>query len=347
MFTNENIIRCRKKIKARLGIGILSLFVMLAVLGVVAFEAKNKMAAEKSMEEVYQALYEADRYDPVQVAYIDTQEEVVSFAGTDDEKELYDVVMDKDGFLYVLKLSGKQEKAINDSVAQTGSAHIRGVTSEFRNSDARRILLEQMQEGYPEENITEENLDDITGYLQLNVKNINILSVMGSANGWYALALIVAFIVAVFLIPTSIFMLGKEKKLGMDEVKMLDEEMSAGASWMPTLEAYATENYVIGAGSGVVPCRYSDILMIYKEVHRYNGIKTSENIKVLDKRGNVIDIANISVNSFQRIKSDDINSELEYLGNRIREANENVYLGYNQQVLRDLQKRAKNGEFMQ
>ena len=347
-FKNDNVLQCEKSMKTKLFIGFLMLFVMAGTVAVCAVDAKRKIADEKSLEDWYYYFHDDESvYNPRQVAYIDVKEEIFSFAGTDDNSELYDAAFDENGYVYVLKLNGKQEKEINDSVAATGSAHIRGVTSEFRNTDARQFLLEDLQEAYPDEGITAENMDDISGYLQLNVKDITLLGVMAESEGWYALVLIAAFIAALFLIPFNIIRLNKVKKLSPEMISLLDAEMESGASWMPTLKTYATENFVVGVGSGIVPCRYEDILMLYKQIQRYNGIKTNETVKVLKRDGSVVDIVDIAVNSLQRIKEGDINSELEYLGNRLTEKNPNVFLGYNAQVFMDLRKRAKNGEFAQ
>ena len=67
---------------------------------------------------------------------------------------------------------------------------------------------------------------------------------------------------------------------------------------------------------------------------------------MMKKDGDVVDIAVMAISSLQRTKGGDIDSELEYLGKRIAENNQNVFLGYNAQVYWDLKKRAKAGEFI-
>ncbi len=176
-------------------------------------------------------------------------------------------------------------------------------------------------------------------FLQLDAMGITPLDIINESDGWYALVMIFCFVAAIFLLPPSISRLKKWKAVTPEDAAVYDKEMSAGASYLPTLGLYTTDSKIYGLANGFTVCPYSDIAMLYKEVFRYNYIKTSERITVLNKSGKNIIISDISINPLQRIKESDINTEMEFLCKTAAACNPDIFIGYDKEVYNTLYKK--------
>lgn len=325
--TNDNAVKYYKKDRFRFMLGILFLCAILALALYCYLDALHKISRETDMSHAENTA--SQKGDTYLAAYIDTNEALYAFAGDESGAKLYDIARGTDSRFYILKLDSSKEAEINQTVAEGKSAHIRGITSPFDSPRIRKHALEALREIYPDTEFSEESG---IAFLQLNATEITPFKIINIADGWYALVMIFFFAAAILLLPQSISRLEKWKAVTPAEAAVYDAEMSAGTSWLPTLGIYAADSRMYGLANGFTVCSYSEIAMLYKEVYRYNYIKTSERITVLNKSGKTLIPADIPINPLQRIKESEIDTELEFLGKTAAACNPDIFLGYDKEV---------------
>ena len=344
-FTDERILKARKTAVQNTVIGCTILFLMMAGLFYGLADAASKI---KKADSFYNIMLSGENPNS-KAAYIDTEYEILTFAYEKERytgKYVYCFVMDENDYFYILKAREKTVDKLNEEIEANGSTRINGYTHEFRDREIRGYALETLQELYPEENLTAADIDDIFGGYELKITKMSPLSVLFENSilcGLLVIALIIGVLFAIAGAAELSNFITIEQQMP-ERIELLENEIRGeGTIWLDTLKMYLCENYFIALNNGIRYSKYTDLLMIYKTIHKSNFVKTGESISVLVTNGAIHQLANVSRKiSF---KASEVDNELSVFGMKAKEKNPDIFLGYDAQVLADLQRRAKNGEF--
>ena len=344
-FTDIHAVRSRS---SSLGAAVIGCVILALVMIGVVYGLASASTKIKNADSFYniEGAYE----NPAnKAAYIDTEYYIETFAYEKERytgKYIYAFAIDEHDCFYVIKARESAINKLNDEIEANGSVRIYGYTHEFSDHELRGYALEVLQELFPDEGITDADLDDIIGTYELKVTKHSLLSVFFEDSFLFGGLFLILMLGILITIPAvsgySKFI--KIEHQFSDIIPMLENEMhTEGAVWLPELKMYACENYYVGFHNGIDYGKYTDLLMIYKTIHRTNFIKTGESINVLLKNGGTRQIANASTKV--SLKGSKVDNEMSVLAAKAREKNPDIFLGYDAQVLADLTRRAKNGEF--
>lgn len=220
-----------------------------------------------------QLVYLDITYDPIQLT-----EEI--------DGEAYYVLMDND-YYYIAYMN--VEKA-NQVKAPT---RVKGTTA-LPEADVKTIAIDTFKEVFEDESILYSDYDSIFGLTYIDTT----YSFFDLAFGFFFLG-IIASIVGLTALAINLTNNNRFKK-SIDDIKELNpslyekiiNEMNSANKYYKELNLVATDNFLVSLNSNKLEAiNYKDMIWIYKYEYRYNGAKTSENLKVETKDGIIHDVA--------------------------------------------------------
>ena len=332
-FRNESMKKARKRKNRNLLICILVI-----IIGIVCFltsvEVDKKVDSEK--QDMNTLILSAERED--KKAYLSVAEIPFAFAEDNDGINRYYIVTDGQ-YLYITYMSPAKFEELNKEDIIQNPIEIEGITKQIP-SDIKGFALDAYNEGLEEEyQISEEDFNKYFGdiYLDTTLEYTEMSSMLVLLGLIISLIGIIAFIIV--LIEKLSFS-STMQKMEIDEIEKLDDEMNdSSAFYYEKADLCLTNNFVVNFGGKFTILEYKDIVWMYVQERRTNGIKTSKSIKAMTKDGKVHTIATIEFITKAKKET------FDEIWNTICVKNPNVAIGYtkeNIKQMKELYGRKKN-----
>lgn len=333
-----NSIQFEKSIKKNRIFLIVSLIlvVVMVILFVLGVENQNKELPNPiSMNDLkINSETEEDIY-----AYIDINTEPYLFAvyetdGIENDAKFY-FVMDSNNKLYILYMRNDDYKKLNVSTIKENPIRVVGLTKKIQ-ADIKNLAITSYNEEMGEIYLTDKNFKDYVGlnYLDM-VTNVNDSSNYYIASGvlfLFFLGFLITYLTGYFKM-TVIFRKYSKEELGKISLEIYQMEETNPYSKM---KLYFLNDYIVDISNNIVILRYTDILWAYPYEYRYNGLLINKNIKIIDNKNKMHEIANT--------KFLDKNKDLilQEILKKLHDKDADIILGYNKENKKKFKKKLKN-----
>lgn len=226
-----------------------------------------------------------------QKAYVDINVEPYSFAYYEGESDYFYYVLDKDNYMYVVRMSNKDYEKFKNASAEN-IIRIEGVTKKIP-SDIKKIGIDVYNEEIsPDKPITSQEFDEYFGTVYIDLNGF-------STNEIFIVICVIFMIVGGIVIGVGVFQKRKFskniKKLTEEQRKKLDDELNDKDSfYYKSAHVYLTKNYVFNFAGTFEAIPYKEIIWIYPFEIRNRGVKTGQNIQVMTKDGRTRAVAYVT-----------------------------------------------------
>lgn len=180
-----------------------------------------------------------------------------------------------------------------EDIVAPKAVRITGMSEEI-SSDLQAIAIEQLNEWYGKDYVTDDTFDEVVGDYLINVKETpNTISEIPLVISFASVILFITFlfIVIVSKMQTN----GLLKQISLDNLEMIEREIATGqATNMDNIAIYLTKYYVVDLTTHFQAYTYSDIRWLYLYRIKQYGITTSVAIKVGLSNGKIKTIGQTS-----------------------------------------------------
>lgn len=291
-FTNENITKEIKRMNRGIiiAIALIVVGIMLLVWGYNVAEKAHQEAKTLNEIIVEENGGTEDKIATVEVKYIPYQ-----FAVQDGNDNSYYIVMD-DEYMYIVYMPSYTFDTMNREDIHDNPVRLEG-TTKLTSREVKELAIQAYNESVEEEyKITMADFDEYFGsvYLDVTAEGDDNITVFQDLLGFICFCggLIALIIVIIQKIKFS----SSIKKMDEELIEKLDNEMNeSDAFYYQKAHLYLTRNYIINFQGSFKVIEYKDIIWMYSMIFRTNGIKTSQAIKVMTKKGKTYQIANIDI----------------------------------------------------
>lgn len=300
-FNNENVKKEYKNKIVTIIVGICILLLSIGVYYVREKEVNKKLEAAKDLDSTISMPNNDEKSSYVTINYY------MSFANySNDKNNAYYMVGDSK-YLYIIYTNIKDMEKLTEEDLKLG-VKFSGVTK-ATNSDVKKLAIEAYNDEFKEyENFKElylSDFDSMFGNIYLDTTKTKY----ALTTGYNAIMILLIFVGLIVFAPSFIYLIlfrKRTKKLTLDELSMLDVEMSnPDSKYYKKAHIYLTNNYIVDL-SKFNYFNYKDIKWVYTHIQRTNGVKTSESIVINTKDGKNHFVA--ATNGFKKTKEmyDDI-----------------------------------------
>lgn len=336
-FTNENVIKEYKRLIKSLIIGIILIGIAFGLFFVGYLQTNKIKKAAKSINEI---ILDKDLTKKEDIpCYLDVKAVPYLFA-ENDENSLKFYILDDGEYYYVGYMNTDDYKKLSNKNKVSKGIRIYGITKK-PETIVKELAIDAYNEGLEDDKkITILDYDVYFGDVYIDL----VSDFSDTATIYYLTGILFALFGGILTIETIVKIVQSNKNAKEYSIDELEKEMNTGI-YYPQINMYLTENYIINLKTGFKAFNYSDVLWVYPVVHRYNGVKSNETLKILASNGKYYDISNISAyNNNQKEARDD-------LLKRISEKNEKILVGYTtenihamQQKLKEIKQEKKNAQ---
>ena len=332
MFSNNKIInseyrKCRTKIIAGFILCVLTACLLLA--GAIHYSDLKKNAVHLNDVII------RDTEKTGQIAYADIQG-YMQFATYGDDLGYY-IAWDEDLF-YIMSIKEKDydyfEKRFTDD---TVSYRFWGFTEEIPE-EAKSYAIKTLNDELEQEYVNYNNFYDVFGDVYLAVEKEPKVTGFGGFFKTSSMYLMGAFLTGLFGLILLLTGLSDKKSFkiledtsGIGNNQILSQIEADTTKYYENLKLYLTDDYLVSVRNGISAVRYSDIFWAYVTKHRTNGISDYNYLNIVTKDGARIMCGN--GNTFGKKRSAATGQDHDVILGFIREKNESVRLGYDQENL--------------
>ncbi len=335
-FTNENIVKMKKKRTRNFFIFLVMIVVGFALIGWGVMEDEKEVDNVVYLDEI---ITSKDENKKDKKAYLNAQTIPYLFAGYKNSSNGYYIVGDEE-FLYIVYMSKIDFENLNKEEIYDTPIRIEGITKET-TKDVRNLAIEAYNEEQEDEKdkLTTADFENYFGsvYLDMTAKLTETASpkaVIPMVAG-----LILALTGQIAALAGGIGILrfrSAEKKLGESGISELDKEMNdKEAFYYKKSGLYLTDRYIINFIGTLRATKYEDVLWMYRYELRQNGVKTQQSIKIYTKDGKTYVIATTPAMTKNQT------AVYEEIWNTIATKNPNMRLGYTKENIQAMREKAK------
>ena len=289
MFTNEAVVKEKKKIKIYLVVGIL-----LFVLSIFFIYLGNKKEDEslKKAKSLHDVIMNQKEDKENYFSYVNVSDVPYKFAVSSDTTDAYYFASDGK-YMYVLYLSLDEFKKLDNDNIKQEMVKVTGRTKKT-SDEIKKIALDVYNSGLSEDkkiSIDEYDLYFGSIYLDTNeVKDGSFYFIMFILSLMFAVIMILIYILANQRFKKGI------KKLSKEEITIIDNELNSKDSfYYEVAHLTLTNNYIVNLGTSFDVIKYSDIIWLYTYTIKTKGVVTSSSIIAFTNDGKKHSIANISL----------------------------------------------------
>ena len=289
MFTNEVVVKEKKKIKNYLIIGIL-----LFILSIFLIYLGNKKDEEslKNAKSLHDVIINQKEDKENYFSYVNVNDVPYKFAVSSDTTDAYYFVSDGK-YMYVLYLSLDEFKKLDNETIKEKPIKVTGRTKSVTN-EIKKIALDVYNSGLSkDEKISIDEYDLYFGSIYLDTNE--------TGDGSFYFIMFILFLMF-SIIMTLIYLLANHrfkkgiKKLCKDEINTIDNELNSKDSfYYEVAHLSLTNNYIVNLGTSFDVIKYSDIIWLYTYTIKTKGVVTSSSIIAFTNNGKKHSIANISL----------------------------------------------------
>ncbi|MBQ8472855.1 MAG: hypothetical protein IJ501_05075 [Bacilli bacterium] len=317
---------------------IVSLVFLFATIFLIVLGVKNQNKEIPNPVSMKDLKFNSETKDDV-YAYIDVNTEPYLFAayendGVEDDAKFY-FVMDANNNLYVVYMESDDYKKLNVKNIKENPIKIVGLTKEIQ-SDVKELAISSYNEEMGEIYLTDENFKDYVGLIYLDMvtdgSDLSIYYIAGGVSFLFFLGFFTTYLTG-YLKNKKIF--GKYSK---EELERISSEIYQIEETNPysKMKLYLLNDYIVDTSNNIVILRYTDILWAYPYEYRYNGLLVNKNIKVINNKNKIYEIANTKFLD----KNKDLT--LQEILNKLAEKDLDIILGYNKENKKKFKEKLKN-----
>ena len=317
-FTNEIILKNRRKCKLLIVWGVILLLISLCV-----FYLAIKQDEKDTENMVY--LNDAIENHTGEVggkAYLTIKGLSSAFAVNDDTTNAYYFATDGD-YYYILFLKKETYLELKNKDLENSPEKLVGII-ERTSEEIKKIAIDDYNSGLSEEapKLTLLNFNNYFGeyYLNETISYSDTTSIYNVITFLFSITGLSLLFVGIF---RTVNFNSNMKKINPMEISLIESEMnSSEAFYYNKLKLYLTKNYLIILNGNFIVYKYSDILWMYPFEQKYYGATVSKAIKIFTVDGKTTMFANISIQNKTQKQT------YEEIWETILNKNSNIKLGY-------------------
>lgn len=331
-FTNVNIKKEYKKKIINLIIGVV---LIILALGCKVWQNKEIEKAIANTKDLNSIIVKKEGKKEGLPSYLNVKSKPFKFAVYDDTTNSYYIVSDGK-YLYVLYMTLSDFRKLNVDTITEKAIKVEGVTAPT-TIDIKKLAIEVYNEGLEDaEKLTLADYDNYFGSVYLDLTRDIGTNVAPIPWTLFFFLTIIGVIVLIVALAELISFKKAIKKLADHEIEDLDKELNKdSAFYYQKAHLYLTDHFIVNFGGFLRIIRYEDILWMYKFEQRTNGIKTSQNLKVLTKDGKTSSIANIDVVTKAK------REVFDEIANTIASKNNKILIGYTEENIKAMKEKVK------
>lgn len=323
----DKIVKPKKK---SLIIGLIFLVITMILIGIGTYLDRDRNLTPKDFHElIYNNKDIEKEYVKINLAY-----PPFSFAIKNDTLTFY-FVSDIDNYLYIARLTEETYKKIDELYEQNPddfNYQLEGYIYTIPE-DIKPFAVKTYNEVYEEEILTLANLEEYVGNTYLDetitpyTQQVSIVIICGVVS---------AFLTLVFLIVGTVNFIKTKKKLKSIDIDELKSALAKATTVeYPKIGIYLTDQYLISNSNSLTILKYEDILWLYNEKRRVNGVYVGTYLKGVTNKKKTL------ILGYTRKQVE----TLEEIMQKVYEKNKEVMIGFtgeNQKKYKEFKKRKKD-----